>query len=191
MGAPGSDALATIWTIGHSTRDWQAFVALLRREAIELLTDVRAFPGSRRHPQFDRERMAAALPAVGIEYRHCPGLGGRRRAAKDAEPTAWRNASFHAYATYMRSREFTDALEALIDFAGMRRTAIMCSEAVPWRCHRNLIADALFAGGIEVLHIGDAGVTRHALTRFAIIERDGVRYPPEPADGAEQLDLPV
>lgn len=187
--SPGSPA--AIWTIGHSTREWDAFTGLLGREGIEQLADVRAFPGSRRHPQFDRERMAAALPSLGIEYRHCPALGGRRRAPKDAEPTGWRNASFHAYATYMRSPEFAVALDELITLAGDRRTAIMCSEAVPWRCHRNLIADALVARGIEVLHIGDSGTSRHVLTPFAHIDGGRVRYPAPAADDAQQLDLPV
>lgn len=179
-----------MWTIGHSTREWEVFAALLRRERIEILADVRAFPGSRRHPQFDRERMAAALPPLGIAYHHCPSLGGRRQAPKDAEPTGWRNASFHAYATYMRSARFSTALDRLIELARTGRTAIMCSEAVPWRCHRNLIADALLARGLEVLHIGDGGVTRHALARFAVVEGAEVRYPAA-GEGANQLDLEV
>ena len=135
--------------------------------------------------------MDGALREAGIEYRHAGELGGRRRAPTNAEPTAWRNAGFHAYATYMRSAEFTAAVDHLLALAQEHRTVIMCSEAVPWRCHRNLIADAIVARRGTVLHIVDTGVSPHALTSFAVVDGMDVRYPPEPADDVEQLDLRV
>lgn len=176
-----------IWTIGHSTRALDAFVTLLEREHIALIADVRAFPASRRHPHFNGDALAAALNRQGIGYEHLPQLGGRRRAPADSPPTAWRNASFGAYAVHMRGDEFHAGLQRLLALAGEQRTAIMCSEAVPWRCHRNLIADALVARGVEVLHIGDAKATAHSLTSFAVVRDGAVHYPPE----QEQLDLPV
>lgn len=181
----------TIWTIGHSTREWQAFSHLLRREEINVLGDVRAYPGSRRYPWFDRQSMEDALAGLGIHYHHLPDLGGRRRAPADAPPTAWRNASFHAYAHWMRTADFERALDALLDLRRQGRTAIMCSEAVPWRCHRNLIADALLARGTRVLHIGDTATSPHAMTSFAVVEDGRVRYPPQSAGEEQQLDLPV
>lgn len=181
----------TIWTIGHSTRDWEKFVDLLRRERISILADVRAHPGSRRFPHFDREAMRDALPDVGISYRHLEDLGGRRRAPEDAPATAWRNASFHAYATWMLMPGFEAALDRLMELGGTGRTAIMCSEAVPWRCHRNLIADALVARGIMVLHIGDRGTSEHVITSFAVVENGRVRYRPRSIGEEQQLDLPV
>lgn len=135
--------------------------------------------------------MDGALREAGIEYRHAGELGGRRQAPKNAEPTAWRNAGFHAYATYMRSAEFKSAIDHLVALAREHRTVIMCSEAVPWRCHRNLIADAIVARDVTVLHINDSGVSSHALTSFAVVDGTDVRYPPEPADDAKQLDLRV
>ena len=167
----------TIWTIGHSTRPIEDFLALLEREYIERLVDVRAFPGSRRHPQFNREPLARSLADVGIEYLHRPALGGRRRPAPDDPPTAWRNEGFRGYAGYMPTPQFRAALDGLIALARERRTVIMCSEAVPWRCHRMLISDALVARGISVQHILDAATTPHVLTSFAVVRGDEVRYP--------------
>ena len=177
----------TVWTVGHSTRELERFVALLQREGIERLWDVRRFPMSRRYPHFNRESLAVSLPAAGIEYAHAPQLGGRRAPPKSAPPTAWRNAGFAGYAAYMTTDEFRAAIAGLRDAAAERRTTVMCAEAVHWRCHRNLISDALVALGDEVLHIGDGGVTPHTLTRFAVVERGDVRYPPE--DAAGQLSL--
>lgn len=168
----------TIFTIGHSTRPIADFLALLARSRIERLVDIRAFPGSLRHPHFNREALARELPAAGIEYLHRPSLGGRRRLARDAPPSAWRNDSFRAYAEYMRTPEFRAALDELIELGAVRRTAIMCSEAVPWRCHRTLVSDALSARGIRVEHILDAGVSEHVLTRFAVVQDGEVAYPP-------------
>jgi uncharacterized protein (DUF488 family) len=167
-----------VYTIGHSTRGVDEFIALLERSRIERLIDVRAFPGSRRHPHFNRDALASTLSERGIEYLHRPALGGRRRPRADAPSSGWRNESFRGYADYMRTPEFHQALDELMALAAERRTAIMCSEAVPWRCHRTLIADALTARGCEVEHILDAKTSPHVLTSFAVVRDGEVRYPP-------------
>jgi uncharacterized protein (DUF488 family) len=167
----------TIFTIGHSTRPIAEFLGLLARSRIARLVDIRAFPGSRRYPHFNRDALAGELPAGGIEYLHRPSLGGRRRLPPDSPPSAWRNDSFRAYAEYMRTPEFRAALDELIELAAAKRTVIMCSEAVPWRCHRTLVSDALIARGIRVEHILDAGVSEHVLTRFAVVQDGEVTYP--------------
>ena len=146
-----------LWTIGHSSRGWDAFLALLRAHGIEALADVRRFPGSRRHPQFDGAAMARALAAGGIEYQHLAQLGGRRRARPDSANTAWRNASFRGYADYMETAEFRAAVERLLGLARQKRTAMMCAEALWWQCHRALISDYAQSHGAEVLHIADDG----------------------------------
>jgi uncharacterized protein (DUF488 family) len=168
----------TVYTIGHSTRSLEQFFALLERSSIERLIDVRAFPGSRRHPHFNRDALAQSLPGVGIEYLHRASLGGRRRPLPDAPESAWRNEAFRGYADYMRTPPFRQAIDELIARSRERRTVIMCSEAVPWRCHRMLISDALVARGEEVEHILDSGVSRHAVTSFAIVRGGEVTYPP-------------
>jgi len=142
-----------VFTLGHSTRSAEELIALLQEAGVELLVDVRRFPGSRRHPQFGREALAAALAAAGIEYRHAPDLGGRRSPRPDSPNTAWRVAAFRGYADYMDSPEFQAALSRLAAAAAERPTAILCAEAVPWRCHRRLIADALVARGVPVVHL--------------------------------------
>ena len=176
---PGQPAASVVYTIGHSTRDIDRFIALLEREHIHHVADVRSFPGSRRNPQFGREALAASLAARGIGYSHHPELGGRRHTRPDSPNGAWRNESFRGYADYMLTPAFATALDVLLDEAARQRTAIMCAEAVPWRCHRSLIADALVARGVEVLDILDARTEAHRLTPFAVV-RDGVLYyPPE------------
>lgn len=144
-----------VFTIGHGTRTTEELVALLERNRVEELWDIRSLPGSRRYPHFNREALEASIPAAGIEYRHVPGLGGRRRGpAGHASPNlGWRNLSFRNYADYMQTDDFEVALSELVEHQSGRRVAIMCSEAVPWRCHRNLVADALVARGVEVLEI--------------------------------------
>ena len=149
------NAIATIWTIGHSTRTLEEFLALLAAYSIEAVADVRRFPGSRRWPQFARDALAASLPAHGIGYQWLPQLGGRRRAHPDSPNTAWRNAAFRGYADHLASAEFAEGLDALLAFAARQRTAVMCAEAVWWRCHRSIIADVLKQRGIEVIHILD------------------------------------
>ena len=166
-----------IYTIGHSTRGIEEFIALLERSRVERLIDVRAFPGSRRHPHFNRDALARTLAEHSIEYRHQPSLGGRRRPRLDAPPSAWRNEGFRGYADYMRTPEFHRALDELMALAAERRTVIMCSEAVPWRCHRSLISDALLAGTVRVEHILDSGMAPHALTSFAVVNDGEVSYP--------------
>ena len=165
-----------IYTIGHSTRSIADFLALLKRERIELLADIRTFPASRRYPHFNAEPLAAALRAAEMEYRHFPDLGGRRTPRKDSENILWRNAGFRGYADYMETDEFRSALSGLIELSSTKRVAIMCAEAVPWRCHRNLVSDALVAAGTSVKHIMDAKVTEHVLTPFAHVEEGFVSY---------------
>ena len=163
-----------IYTLGHSTRPIEELLALLAEHAIERLVDVRRFPGSRRYPQYGREALAASLATAGVEYRHEAGLGGRRRAAPDSSNTFWRNAGFRGYADHLASPEAAAALRALIAEAAERRLAIMCAEAVPWRCHRQLIADALVSRGIEVVHVLAPGRSeRHQLNAHARVQGDG------------------
>lgn len=149
-------ASTTIWTIGHSTRPIEDFLGLLAGSLIEVIADVRSFPGSRKYPHYGREALAATLGAHAIGYHWLPALGGRRRVLPDSPNTAWRNASFRGYADYMSSEEFAKGLVQLLEVSSKARTAMMCSEAVWWRCHRSMIADALRVRGIEVVHILDA-----------------------------------
>jgi uncharacterized protein (DUF488 family) len=161
--------ISRIWTIGHSTRPIDIFVSLLEENGIKLVADVRSLPGSKRYPQFNREMLAKSLTEHGIDYEHFPELGGRRKAQKDSHNTAWRNASFRAYADHMETEEFRTGVERLVDLANKAGpTAIMCAEAVWWRCHRGLISDYLKARGIEVMHILDANKTEpHPYTSAA------------------------
>jgi uncharacterized protein (DUF488 family) len=169
-----------VYTIGHSTRSAEHLLALLRQAEVELVADVRAFPSSRRHPQFNRAELAKWLPEAGTGYAHMPGLGGRRKPAADSPNGGWREAAFRGYADYMGSEEFRRALAELEDAARERPTAVMCAEAVWWRCHRRLIADALTARGWRVEHLGlGQPPPTHELPDFAIVEQDGtVTYPP-------------
>src|SRR5437899_4876307 len=146
-----------IWTIGHSTRTIEKFISLLEEHGIKSLADVRLLPGSRRYPQFDKETLADSLAKLGICTEHFPELGGRRKPRKDSPNTAWRNESFRGYADYMETEGFDKGVKRLLDLAvDAGPTAIMCAEAVWWRCHRSLISDYLKARGIEVMHILDA-----------------------------------
>jgi uncharacterized protein (DUF488 family) len=170
-----------VWTIGHSTRTLAELVGLLAAHGVQRLVDVRRFPRSRRHPHFDSAALARALPRAGIAYAHAPGLGGFRRARPDSINTGLRNRSFRGYADYMQTADFARHLAALIAEAAAAPTAIMCAEATPWRCHRSLIADALVARSIVILHILDARpALPHTPTPGARIEPDQVTYPGQP-----------
>ena len=168
---------ATIWTIGHSTRTLEEFLALLGEYRIGAIADVRSFPGSRRYPHFAREALTESLPAHGITYQWIPKLGGRRRVQKDSPNTAWRNASFQAYADYLATAEFAEGLGELLPLAAAKRTAMMCAEVVWWRCHRSIVSDVLKLRGIEVIHIIDAKhTTVHPYTSPARIEGGRLSY---------------
>ena len=168
----------TILTIGHSTHPMETFIAMLQAHGVERLIDVRTVPKSRHNPQFNHEALAASLPDRGIDYRHMPGLGGLRHPRKDSTNLGWKNASFRGYADYMQTPEFERNLSELVELAKARRTAIMCAEAVPWRCHRSLIADALVARGMEVEDIlSQSSRKPHRITPFARIENERVSYP--------------
>jgi len=173
-----------IYTIGHSTREIAELIGLLAAHGVEQVVDVRRYPASRRHPQFAQAALAAALAAAGIAYHHEPDLGGRRPARRDSPNGGWRSAAFRGYADYMETPEFQQALARLMEAARGRSTAILCAEAVPWRCHRQLIADALVARGQAVGHVLRADrVDPHRLSPHARVLPDGrLQYPPGPAD---------
>ncbi|HZR78213.1 MAG TPA: DUF488 domain-containing protein [Chthoniobacterales bacterium] len=167
-----------IWTVGHSTREIDNFTALLQENGIKLVADVRMYPGSRRYPQFGREALASSLREIGIGYEHFPELGGRRKANPDSTNTAWRNEMFRGYADYMETEDFRNGIARLLDLSKQTGpTAIMCAEAVWWRCHRSLISDYLKARGIEVLHILDRNkVEPHPYTSAAKIVKGELSY---------------
>ena len=167
-----------IWTIGHSTRSIDDFISLLEENGIRLLADVRSWPGSKRYPQFNREALAESLNAHGIRYEHFPELGGRRKPNAAWQNTAWRNASFRGYADHMETEEFRKGVERLLVLAGEAGpAAIMCAEAVWWRCHRSLISDYLKSRGIEVMHILDANkVEPHPFTSAARFVNGQLNY---------------
>jgi uncharacterized protein (DUF488 family) len=169
----------TIWTLGHSTHSIEELLTLLAAAGIKLLADVRRFPGSRRHPQFNQEALAASLADAGVAYRHFVDLGGRRsKRLPDSPNTAWRVESFNAYADYMQSAEFLAALDELQSAARSQPTAIMCSEALPQKCHRRLIADALVARSWQVRHLlTPKRIDDHQLTPFARLAGTAVTYP--------------
>jgi len=167
-----------IYTIGHSTRTFQEFLELLKAHGVEKVVDVRTVPGSKRVPQFNRETLTKRLAGAGIGYTHMKGLGGWRKPRKESENTAWRNESFRGFADYMQTDEFEQNLERLLALSKEQQVAVMCAEAVPWRCHRSLIADALAVRGVEVHHITGPGEAKpHEITRFAKVERTKVTYP--------------
>jgi len=167
-----------IYTVGHSTRAADAFVALLLAHGVTSLADVRTVPRSRHNPQFNSDSLAASLAAHGIGYVRFPGLGGFRRASPDSRNAGWRNASFRGYADYMQTPAFAEHLGLLLELARNEIVAVMCAEAVPWRCHRSLIADALLARGMRTEEIvSEMKTTVHELTPFARIEGTQVTYP--------------
>jgi len=187
---PGGHAASkiTVLTVGHSTRTIDDFLAILAAHGVQRLVDVRTIPKSRRVPQFNSDALAASLRKHAVEYVHMKSLGGLRHAKKDSVNLGWRNASFRGYADYMGTAEFRDALSRLLDLAREKRTVIMCAEAVPWRCHRSLIGDALLLRGADVEDIMSATSRReHVLTPFAKVDGLHLVYPA----GIEQANLPL
>ena len=165
-----------IYTIGHSTRELHELVALLKENGVARLADIRRFPGSRRYPHFSREALQKSLPENGITYVHFEDLGGRRKPSGDSVNTALHNEQFRAYADYMATPEFQSAVDRLLD--SDQTTAYMCAEAVPWRCHRNLLSDELVRRGFEVVHIlGPHSRQKHSLSEYAVVRPDHVEYP--------------
>ena len=190
---PPNPAPLTVLTIGHSTRAIEEFISMLQAHGVQQLADVRTIPRSRRVPQFNQDALAAKLEAAGIRYVHLKALGGLRHPKKDSINLGWRNASFRGYADYMGTAEFRAALARLLELAQTKRTVIMCAEAVPWRCHRSLIADALLARGVTVEDIFSA--TRrspHEMTPFARLAGTQLTYPASrESAGGQQRELPL
>jgi uncharacterized protein (DUF488 family) len=167
----------TVWTVGHSTRSAEEFGEMLVAHGIKVLVDVRMFPGSRRYPQFNRTALAESLATLGIEYKHEPRLGGRRTPRADSHNTAWRNASFQAYADHMESEEFQKGIEGLLELTRDARVAVMCAESLWWRCHRSLISDYLKAAGHTVIHIlSETKTEEHPFTSAARIVDGKLSY---------------
>jgi uncharacterized protein (DUF488 family) len=161
---------SSIWTIGHSTRNIEDFLALLNAHKIGAVADVRRFPGSRRYPQFNQDNLSKSLEEAGITYSHFPELGGRRHPRPDSPNTAWRNEAFRGYADYMMTADFQSGLTRLLQLAREKRTAIMCAEALWWQCHRALISDFLKADGVTMIHIlGLEKTQEHPFTSAARI----------------------
>lgn len=170
-----------VFTIGHSTRSAEELIGLLRSAGVGQLADIRTVPKSRRCPQFNTDVLARSLAEAGITYRHFPSLGGLRHPRRDSPNGGWRNDSFRGYADYMATDRFREGLDELISWASGAATAMMCAEAVWWRCHRRLVADALTVRGIEVRHIMDSGAAvTHEMTRFARVDGLSLSYPDEP-----------
>lgn len=176
----------TVYTIGHSTHAIAHFLEMLAEYAIERVVDVRTVPKSRHNPQYVRESLERSLGEAGIDYRHMKSLGGLRKPAADSINTGWRVSTFRGYADYMQTDEFSRALDELVALAREKTTAVMCAEAVPWRCHRSLIGDALLVRGVAVIDIMSATQSKpHAMTSFARVEGTTITYPPS------QPDLPL
>lgn len=169
-----------VFTVGHSTLPIEQFVALMRTYGITCVADIRTVPRSRHNPQFNGDALGAVLKTDDIQYTPLPALGGLRHALKDSPNTGWRNKSFRGYADYMQTEAFAEGLETLIYMSRQKRTAIMCAEAVPWRCHRSLVADALNVRGIPAVEIlSESSYRLHKLTPFAHVDGTHVTYPPE------------
>jgi uncharacterized protein (DUF488 family) len=169
-----------VLTIGHSNRPFPEFLNMLQAHAVTHVIDVRKMPGSRKNPQFSQEHLAPALAAEGIGYTHLPKLGGLRRRHTDSPNTGWKNASFQGFADYMATPEFDEGLAELLGQSRDKRAALLCAEAVPWRCHRSLIADALAVRGIPVEHILSASRSQtHTLRDWAQVDGTSITYPPQ------------
>lgn len=177
MRAAATAPVPTLWTIGHSTRPLDEFLQLLAHYRIEQVVDVRSFPGSRKYPHYGKDALAQTLPRHGIDYAWLQSLGGRRRVMPDSPNGVWRNASFRGYADYMSTPEFAQGVDDLLRLAAAKRSAIMCAEAVWWRCHRSMISDALCARGVEVIHILDLShAVSHPMTAPARIVDGRLTY---------------
>jgi len=175
-----------IYTIGHSTRSLGEHIDLLREHGIERLADIRRYPGSKRYPHFSREALTVSMPAAGIEYVHMPELGGRRKPVADSHNGGWRNEQFRGYADYMATDAFRLAIDELL--ASARITVYMCAEALPWRCHRNMVSDELVRRQVEILHIITSGsVQRHELNPMAVVDGGHLVYPAVNRTGQELL----
>jgi uncharacterized protein (DUF488 family) len=173
---------SVVLTIGHSTRTLEIFLQLLQAHGVTQIVDVRTIPRSRHNPQFNQETLPDALHAAGHSYQHMAGLGGLRHTRSDSPNKAWRNSSFRGFADYMQTPEFKENLHVLIDMARQGRVALMCAEAVPWRCHRSLIADALLVRGLRVEHIiSETHSLNHLLSPWARVKGTGITYPLEPS----------
>ncbi len=173
----------TIYTIGHSTHAIDEFIGMLTAHGIEQVVDIRTIPKSRHNPQFNADALPESLKIAGIDYVHMSALGGLRHARKDSLNQGWKNTSFRGFADYMQTPEFEEGLLKLLELAGKRKTAIMCAEAVPWRCHRSLIADALTVRGITVLDImSRTSVKPHTLTPWAEVKGTTITYPKSQTD---------
>lgn len=168
----------TVYTIGHSTRAIEEFLAVLKQYEIKEVIDIRTIPKSQHNPQFNGDELKKALHNHHIGYRHMKGLGGLRHPKKDSINTAWRNSSFRGYADYMQTAEFAESLEQLIEIASKKQTVIMCAEALPWRCHRSLIGDALLVRHIMVIDIMNEKTSRpHTLTPWSYVDGLRITYP--------------
>ena len=179
---PSLSAITEILTVGHSTHQAPAFLDLLRGAGVQVLVDVRRFPGSRRMPWFNEGALRALLGEAGIEYVHLAQLGGRRQPLRGSPNGGWREGQFQGYADHMESEEFAEGLGRLLELAATGRTAIMCAEAPWWRCHRRLLSDVLVARGVAVTHVGSRGEPEpHRMTEFAVVEGERVTYPPAQA----------
>ncbi len=178
----------SIFTIGHSNRPLAQFIELLQAHGVEQVIDIRTIPKSRHNPQFNGDAFAVSLRDAGIRYAHVKSLGGLRHARKDSANLGWRNVSFRGFADYMQTPEFAAALDRAIKLARKRPSALMCAEAVPWRCHRSLVADALLVRGARVLHItSKAEPQPHSITPFARVRGSSITYPPEPLSGRNAI----
>jgi uncharacterized protein (DUF488 family) len=168
----------TVFTIGHSTRTLDEFIGLLKTYGITLLVDVRTVPRSRHNPQFNKETLPVSLKPKGLKYIHVPEIGGLRRPKHDSINLAWKNMGFRGYADYMQTKEFIENLLRIVALARENCLALMCAEALPWRCHRSLISDALLVRHVKVLHIISKDNTiNHELTEFALVEGTKITYP--------------
>lgn len=181
-----------LFTIGHSNRPLEAFLGLLKVHSIRFLADIRRFPGSRKWPWFGKDSLEGALSAEGMTYLHFPDLGGRRKPVPDSPNGAWRVPQFQAYADYMETPEFQESLDAVLALVPEGRVAVMCAEVLPWRCHRNLLADAALARGVPVFHIlGNGSLRPHAIPDFARVDKDAhpprITYPPAEPSQARLL----